>query len=302
MRPGPKRDVLAGLAALACVLGSGEARASEASDPPLGVYLEVQDHPKASPAKPASPMAALLVLNAMPESRRDLLAQALGRLLAVTQGKRNPFYVAVDDAEERNAVEDLIAQTAPAFTAATTLTTGRWTSPDDDVLVRPVARCSSGRTCVRLGTGLGTGDDERRARFIAWPLGYAALLRAGSAAEAGAMAEVLRAAGSFEIGLVLSSGDLHVLRKSPAQARLQREARRLVKVMPKSEDGLLGALKSLARAGGGKDDLAWLKLPTTAVLVVPRLGSLAAPERFVADVQRSLAAANAKAEWLASPR
>jgi hypothetical protein len=291
-------------AALGCLLlpALGSAAAAEA----LGVDLEVTTGAKPAPKRPAARLggssAALLVLNAMSEARRQLLAESLARLAAVVDRKKNPWFVSLDDSEERSAVESLIAQTAPAFTAAGTLAAGQWQSPEGDVQIRPVAHCAPQRPCVRLAGTPGADDLERRARFLAWPLGYAIGLEVRDRQAADKVAEALRAPGSFQIGLVLESGEVHALRPSPALFTLQRHARRLVKVRPETPSPLFDALASLASAGTGRDGLAWLKLPPGAVLVVPRLGALATCERFVADVRDRLAAVTAKVEWLASPR
>jgi hypothetical protein len=266
----------------------------------MGVFLEVETKPKSVRATRPSSSAAMLVLNAMPEPRRELLAKSLARLIAVVDRKKNPFFVSLDDSEERKAVEELIAQTAPAFTAATTLAAGSWSSPEGDILVRPVARCTAGRQCVRLGDP-GAGESERRTRFLAWPVGYAVMLAVAIPAEVDRVAEALRAPGSFQIGLVLTSAELHRLRASRALSSLKRDARRLVKVLPKSSARLSAAMASLASAGTGKDELRWLRLPPDNILIVPRLSALATPEQFVADVRSRLAAAGSRVAWLASP-
>ncbi len=289
------------LAALAWLLLPAMASAGDGRAP-LGVYLEVETNPKSVPATHPSSSAAMLVLNSMAEPRRELLAHALDRLVAVVNRKKNPFFVSLDDSEERKAVEDLIAQTAPAFTAATTLAAGNWPSPEGDLLIRPVARCAAARPCVRLGTAPDADESERRARFLAWPLGYAILIAVEGRAELDKVAEALRAPGSFQIGLVLTSAELHSLRASHALSALKQHTRRLVKAMPKSRTGLSATLANLARAGLGKDGLAWLKFPSDTILVVPRLGALATPDRFVADVRRRLAAIASKVDWLASPQ
>jgi len=269
---------------------------------PLALNLEVVNGEKPPvPARPSA-SAAMLVLNAMPEPRRELLATSLLRLATVVDKKKNPLFVSLDDSEERSAVEDLIAQTAPAFTAAANLAAGSWQSPEGDVLVRPVARCAPKRQCVRLGGVPGGDESEKRPRFLAWPLGYAIVLAVADQAGLHKVAEALRAPGSFQIGLVLSSAELHSLRASPAQLALQRHARRLVEAMPKGRTSLSQRLADLASAGTGKAGLAWLRLPPDTILVVPRLGALATPEQFVADVRSRLATIASKVDWLASPR
>ena len=170
------------------------------------------------------------------------------------------------------------------------------------MLIRPAASCTPRRQCVRLGCAPSRDENERRLRFLAWPLGYAIVLAVGERAKLDKINEALRAPGSFQIGLVLSSAELHTLRTSPAQQALQQHARRLVKAMPNTQSPLSHRLANLASAGMGKDGLAWLKLPPDTILVVPRLGALATPDQFVADVRSRLATVDDKVEWLASPR
>jgi hypothetical protein len=269
---------------------------------PPAIKLEVVTGQKPVPSAPASPVAAMLVLNAMPETRRQLLAGSLAKLAAVVDKMKNPFFVSLDDSEERSAVEELIAQTAPAFTAATNLAAGHWDSSEGDVQVRPVARCFDRRLCIPLIGPPHNDASEQRARFLAWPLGYAVLLAVDNRAELDRVAEALRAPASFLIGLVLTSAELHSVRSSPALLTLQRSARHLVKTMPKSSAPLFETLANLANAGTGKDRLAWLRLPPETILVVPRLGALATSEQFVAEVRGRVQVAGSKVAWLSSPR
>jgi hypothetical protein len=269
---------------------------------PLALNLEVVTGEKPPAPARSSASEAMLVLNAMSEPRRELLATSLQRLATVVDRRKNPLFVSLDDSEERATVEELIAQTSPAFTAAANLAPGSWRSPEGDMLVRPAARCAPKRQCIRLGDAPGGAENEKRARFLAWPLGYAIVLAVVEPAELHKVAEALRTPGSFQIGLVLSSAELHSLRESPAQLALQRHARRLVKAMPKARTPLSERLANLASAGTGKDSLAWLRLPPETVLVVPRLGALATPEQLVADVRSRLATVESKVDWLASPR
>jgi hypothetical protein len=243
----------------------------------------------------------MLVLNAMPEVRRQQLADSLAKLAAVVDKKKNPLFVSLDDSEERSAVEDLIKQTAPAFTAASTLSAGTWQSPEGDVRVRPVRHCVARRRCVPLLGTPGRDDLERRARFLAWPLGYAILLSVDPRADVDKIAEALRAPGSSQIALALTSAELHALRTSPALSPLFKHAGHLVRSMPAKRPPFFDALASLAGAATAKDGLPWLKLPAEVILVVPRLGSLATSAAFVDDVRRGVQGVSAKIEWLASP-
>jgi hypothetical protein len=267
---------------------------------PLELHLEVATKPTAV-SPPTTSSAAMLVLNAMPENRRRLLAESLAKLGAVVDRKKNPLFVSLDDSEERAAVEDLVAQTAPLFTAATSLAAGSWPSPEGDVQVLPVAHCAPARPCVRLADPAGSDEQSRRARFLAWPLGYAVFLAVSDRAKLDEVALTLRAPGSFQIGLVLTSAELHELRASPALVALQKNARRLLKSMPDTRTPLATTLASLVRAGRSRRELPWLQLPSDTILVVPRLSALATADKLVADVRNRLASVDTQVEWLASP-
>jgi len=273
---------------------------------PPTLKLEVVTGQRPGAPAPASPSAAMLVLNAMPETRRQLLADSLAKLATMVDKMKNPFFVSLDDHQEQSVVEDLMAQTAPAFTAATNLAAGHWDSPEGDVQVRPVARCSAQRLCIPLvgfpRNNRNNNESEQRARFLAWPLGYAVFLTVDDRAELDRVAEALRAPGSFQIGLVLTSPELHSVRSSPALLTLQRNARHLVKTMPKSSAPLFETLTNLANAGTAKDRLAWLRLPPDAILIVPRLGALATCDQFVGEIRSRLQDVGSKVTWLSSPK
>ena len=286
-----------GVAGLLLATGS-----ATAGDTPWQLYLEATSGRSAASPAPASSAAALLVLNSMSDARRELLGRALHDLAASVDRRKNPFFVPLDDSEERRAVENLLAQTAPAFTAANALLSGQWQSPEGDVWIRPVARCAAQRTCVALQGKPGDGGDEKRARFLAWPLGYAIVLAAAEGAKVDEVAEALRAPGSLHIGLVLTNAELRALRPSPALLPLQREARRVVGALSGKRTPLLATLASLANVRYGRNTVAWLRLPARSILIVPRLGALATIEQFVEDVRTRLRGANANVEWLATPR
>jgi hypothetical protein len=276
------------------------AGSAAAGDRPLQLHLEVTaSRPRPLPAVPST-AASLLVLNSMSDARRELLGRALRDLAASVDRRKNPLFVPLDDSEERRAVEALIAQTAPAFTAANALLGGQWQSPEGDVWIRPVSRCAARRTCVALQRRPAEGEDEKRARFLAWPLGFAIILRAAEGSKSDEVAEALRVPGSLHIGLVLTGAELRRLRPSPALVPLQREARRIIGMLPGKRTPFRERLASLANVRSGRNPMAWLRLPPRAILVVPRLGALATIERFVEDVRARLGGADV--EWLATPR
>lgn len=245
---------------------------------------------------------ARLVLSAVTEPRRLELARALNGLAAGWERRRNPLFVPLTD-DDAGEADKLLAAWLPATTAAMALTAGWWQSSDGDLAVRPVARCAPGARCVRPAVGFSKDPLERRLRFLAWPFGYAIVVRAASDAEATLIAERVRAAeaGETRVALVLTGGDLHAPRPSPATAAVIRAASRMATALRGRSSPAIALVDGMAAAGGAHDGLPWLKLPAGAIVVVPRLGSLAEPGAFVAEVKSRLVAAGAKVEWLAAP-
>jgi hypothetical protein len=250
------------------------------------------------PIRRAPPAGATLVMNSLSEPRRQALAAALRSLSATLAKRRNPFYVALDDSDERASVQKLLSDTTPIFTAAAALAAGRWQSSEGDLVLRPVVRCARGARCVPVLGAQPTDELGKRAHFLAWPLGYAVLLRAPSLAEAARVADRLRAEpAASQVALVLTSADLHQLRKSPSLRDVTGLAAMLVRRQP--DLPFAEVLKKLAAATSASNELPWLKLPAESVLVVPRLGSLATADRFVTEVRGRLG--DAQVEWLATP-
>jgi len=280
--------------------------ASAAPPPPLAgpdLSLEVvtpeRSSEKGRTDRP-SPSGATLVLNSLSEEGRSKLAESLHSLAAAAARKRNPFYVAIDDTEEHAAAQKLFAETAPAFTAAAAMSRGCWFSAEGDLAVQVVKTCSPGSRCMPL-LSQGPGDGfEQRIRFLAWPVGYAVILRTAEN-DVSQVAGVLRAdPASPQIALVLTGVELHSLRKGPALSSVLKSAARLAKKLPASALG--ETLESIGRAASVGDEVPWLKLPRNTVLVVPRLGALATSNRFVDEIDSRLQAVRAKVEWLSYPR
>ena len=269
---------------------------------PLDLRLEVATEKQRVQQTSPPPLGTTLVLNSMSEQQRQQMADSLAKLAAAADKKKNPFFVSLDDSEARAAMEDLIKQTAPSFTAASTLCAGHWQSREGNVQIRLASRCAAETRCISL-TGTPSGDEaERRARFLAWPLGYAILLRVAPGTDVNQVAQALRAPGETHIALILTSDELHSLRESSALAKLLKHARHVARMTPARAGPLLDVVAKIAIAATVRDELPWLQLPKGTILVVPRLGSLATAEAFVADVRTRLRPSGVPVEWLASPR
>jgi hypothetical protein len=253
-------------------------------------------------AGPQRARGATLVLNSLSEARRQALAESVDRVASLMAARRNPFYTAIDDDAPRAQLKALLLDVAPAFSAAETLAAGSWTSPEGDLTVRPVNRCASGAACFPLARGTPRSEPEKRARFLAWPLGHSILLKARDARDATRLATHLRElrAHDSRIALVLAGGELHRPHASPALAALQRSARRALRLGGDRDELMARLLVSVVDAGRAPDDVSWLKLPPDVVLIVPRLGALASADAFVEEVSLQVHRYGG-ATWLDSP-
>jgi len=287
------------------IVAAARPAAAAPSDAGLLPALEVAGAPRAAGGAAGDAAAgARLVLSAVTEQRRLELARALDGLAAGWERRRNPLFVPLTD-DDAGEVDKLLAAWLPPTTAALALTAGWWQSSDGDLAARPVARCAPGTRCVRPAVGFSKDPLERRLRFLAWPFGYAVVVRAASDTEATRIAERVRTADARDtrVALVLTGGDIHAPRSSPGTAAVIRAASRTATALRGRSSPAIALVEGIAAAGGARDSLPWLKLPPGAIVVVPRLGSLAEPAAFVAEVKSRLvaAAAGAKIEWLAAP-
>jgi len=309
-RPRAAIAAAAGTAIAVALAGAGaigSARGPQA--PPAAWMLEVHtDSPaRADPGRAPRGTGVSLALNAMTDDQRADAAGVLARLADRLERERNPLVEDLDDDDARADAEGLLGERLPMLTAAAALAPGRWTSQDGRIVVRATTECAEHARCIPLGPprASGASPDDRvaaRARFLAWPLAYAVVLRAppGRAPD---LVAALRAPGpGSRIALVLGDADLHGLRFSKALPALAESAARLDRLgppdMPMKQ---LFARVSGAGSDAAPDDLRWLALPADAVLVVPRLGALATIAAFVAEVRGRVATAALRGpvEWLA---
>lgn len=215
----------------------------------------------------AQDLAASLAWQTLPPSVQAIVEERLTALAEQIELQMNPLWVELAPTEDqflRPAVERLL----PIFSTASSLAAGRWRSVDGAIRVH-AARCSPpGDSSLSEAT-------IRRARFIAWPLARAVLLRVGSPERAQRLGAGLRASaiardsliGVVMVGAERAAGD------PVANTRLRRAAARLERVAP--EDLIIPhpVLTSLA---GIADKVAvppWLQLAASEVLVAPRLSA-----------------------------
>jgi hypothetical protein len=287
----------------AALLGTVGARAAAATpDAPPPLALAIVDGPvSGSDAGDGAPER--IALAALSEARRAELARSLDQLAARLQRRSNPLFVPLDEPDDRRQVERLAARYAPVLSTAAALAAGRWRSPEGDITIHAVARCEPAARCYPLTVRASADTMEGRVRFLAWPLGHAALLRAPSDAEATRVAGRLRDApdAGSRIALVLTRSDLRSSAATPGLAAVNRAAARVAAIGKRRGQPVPPWLASLASARGGAGERSWLTLPEGAILVVPRLGSLASPDDFVAEIRAQLGATAPEVGWLSAP-
>jgi hypothetical protein len=279
---------------------------STRSERAFPLYLELE----ASRSGGSRDQAGLEVaLNGMSPEHLTDLARALDDLADELEVERNPFVEELDDDDAQKKVATLIATHLPSLTAGASLAEGAWSSADHALTVRVTARCAPGARCFPLESRRERDPIEQRARFLAWCMADAALLRAHSESEAVRVATALRerASDRSRIALVLRDGDLHGLRWSVEVGRLALSLQRVTRLVPSDDDSALARLvRKLARpkgGGGGDDDpVPWLHLPEGTILVVPRLSALATLSEFVAEVKGRLESAGVGVDWVYLPR
>jgi hypothetical protein len=222
--------------------------------PPL-----VTDEP-AGESRGAPALAAL----AMSSDERRRLDDALADFGARLDARAHPLANDFGDDDPDAALRPPLRSALPKLTAARSLL---------------AVRASEHRSGVDPWARGGDGE-SRRARFLAWPLAAAALIACDDDAALGAVARRLRAraaAADSRIAIVMGDGDVDVRQLLSLRAQAAALARRLP---PSDERTLLDEIG----AAGAPSLPSWLQLPPRRLLVVPRLGSLAALDAFAAEI------------------
>jgi hypothetical protein len=235
----------------------------------------------------------------MTEERRAEIAEAIAALADQVERKHNPLVEDLDD-DARLDVEGLLREELPAMTAAAALVPGRWAAADGSIAVRATSVCSPGARCFPLKTDRAPSDRvEAQARFLAWPLAHAIVVRADPQASPRVLTALRCSAARSRIALALGDDDRKGLRPSEALGKLAASAMRLADT--ESDDPWMRVLRRLRRAGVDDGDLSWLALPAGTVLVVPRLAALASLPAFRDEVHERVASAAATVEWVYEP-
>ena len=267
--------------------------------------------PTATATATAGSRGATFALAALPPTALGELRDALDDLALYVETKRNPLVADLLDDDVEQVLANALADHAPRLSAARALAAGRWASGDRDLVVTLGARCEEAPDARCLA--LWPDDAERanenaeaaRARFIAWPLAHAAVLRATDG-DAVALARTLRAGGPGATGddpiaLILTRSVDVAARASLAEVgRAAAGARDGIAHDATTAAALGDLLDDLAHAD--PDSLGTLPIESDQVLVVPRLHAIADPASFARALDHRLAQRGVSATWVHAPR
>jgi hypothetical protein len=253
------------------------------SPPATRPQLALEANPVALEANRGA--AALAAASMSPTERRRLRA-ALDAFTERLETRAHPLADDFDDTPIDAALRDELRTSLPKLTAARALVTGVWRGSYAADEVRAVDGCPERRLCVDPWARGGT-DEARRARFLAWPVSAAALLRFDDSHDADAAAARLRAragARDSRIALVVTADgvDADVARELVAvRTAAARAAALLARSDAEAEPRAL--LDEVARATLPAPP-PWLHLGAGELLIVPRLGAVAALDRFTDEI------------------
>ncbi|HLK38179.1 MAG TPA: hypothetical protein VKU41_15560 [Polyangiaceae bacterium] len=274
---------------------------------PNGPVLRVRLGPgQAGPAQDED-RATTLLLAGMTRPQLVALAAGLEDLADRLAVRRNPFVEDLADEPLDRVVRGWSRDHLPALTAARALVQPAWVTGDRTLSATIADRCdgpdSTGREPSRGGESRcialrGTGDSvDERARFAAWPVTRAFVLRAPAADDAVGATEALReaAAGSSRIALVLVDADARRADRAE-EVRVRTAARNVCAGLGRPADRGSGSLCALGHERPAGRLFANLDLTARDVLVLPKLSSLAEQAAFEDEVDRVAAAAYGKRE------
>lgn len=213
---------------------------------------------------------------------------ALESMVVSLQAHFDPLELGLAEQDaDAGELKGLLAGILPVYNAALALTAGCWTPQSRGMTVRAVAAsdCLPAGRCVAAWQSEPGDAQARQARFLAWPLTHALLLRLESAADAAKAVESLRerSGRSSTIALVIDAASQR--RRGPADLpRLQALSRQVVHLQSKARQKPDPLLEGLA-SEDATPLLAWLSLEPQDIMVVPRLGALATRARFLAEAE-----------------
>jgi hypothetical protein len=248
---------------------------------------------------------------AMPPTELAALAGALDELGRRLPIRANPFVEDLEDDAPEAPLRAWLRQHFAAIAAASALAQPTWQTGDRDIAVsvarscaaaaEPVTSHAARARCVPLW-GIGDAAEER-ARFVAWPVARAIILRAPAPDDAALGAEELRASNTegSRVALILLERD--AVRGDRTEERRVRAAARAVASLLRGDVGSdAAAILAFARDRPGGRLFADLDLSPRDVLVVPRLSSLAERTAFEREVDGRRAALAPTRRWIVRGR
>lgn len=268
------------------------------ADPEDRFELELVDR-----APPSSPEAiarrdreaAWLAVRALPSEALDDALAGLEATIASHEAREIPLlidFATEDQGPEAGAAMRFLL---PAWTAARALVERRWRLPGSDgtVVLRWRSEPATDRRTIAVWPLANERSDDmtRRARLAAWPLARGLLVQCSSARSMQSTDEALRAGTGEPHGpaaLVVTRQTLRL--PAPNPSRLRALGADVARARSLPEDVTRFA-RALALGPPQDPGLRWLALSDREALLIPRLGSIAAPHRLIGYARSALSTA-----------
>lgn len=224
-----------------------------------------------------SPSLLTAVALGMTDEERAQLGAILEHSRTRWEGRANPLLEDFEDDDPDAELEAWISHGPPLISAAMAASVGSYCGVDGfcvDVVPR-------GDRCPR---GSVARESEReRARFLAWPFGYAVLVRVPAGSSGGETAHILRAAArrSTRIGLVIAGADEETGNAEPLPTLAEHWRRHdSWKEAAQHADGGSAHAEEGAAAPPFPANL-----DRRDVLVMPQFGAIQTPDALVEEVR-----------------
>ena len=280
---------------------------------PIGPRLVISRGPsKIAPATSGQQsQASVYALATLSDPTLVTLGTALDDLALDVALKQNPMVddLRADAGAPEHVLRAMLETDASRISVARALAAGVWQSGDGELSVRVVPECEDDREsrCVALWPAPDDHDPEAdRARFLAWPLAHAAILRATSGETAQGLARRLRitpvgASSSEAIALVLTRKlDTETREAIDEVRRAASDAFEEVHSTKNAPEKLPTLLDELAHA----DEVALETLPIAddEVLIVPAIHAVGDPASFERAIVGRLKATGSDPSWAHAPQ
>jgi hypothetical protein len=263
---------LAGVGALALTRVDAFLRPKPAVAPPFVLCTSQEHRPAAGAGRTTfAAIFSAAALSLTPDERKELTS-VIHELAARLVALQHPLFEPLDDESPSTPLTKWFLRGPPSLGVA--MTAARDTVCATDGLCVRVERS----TCRRGWTPSGADERGERARFLAWPWGYAVRVRGRDPTEASAVAKSLREAArtSARVGLVLCPDDVaELLATAPDLGQEWANLRSL-------EARSLAPTRSDAAA---EDDGAQFALGANEILVMPRGAAILDHGAFVNEVR-----------------